>query len=236
MNNLAIIPARSGSKGLKDKNIKILNGKPLIAYTIEAAIKSGLYSHVMVSTDSREYAKIATEYGAEVPFYRSETTSSDSASSWDVVKEVLAEYKKSGIEFDNFTLLQPTSPLRDFTDIQNAFRIFSEKSAVAVVSVCEMEHSPLWSNTLPDDDSMDGFLNVASNCQRQKLEKFYRINGAIYFVNVKSFYENTDLYRSGCYAYKMPPNKSVDIDTELDFKIAETVIKQTEGFGEYEKI
>lgn len=230
MNNLAIIPARSGSKGLKDKNIKPLNGKPLIAYTIEAAIKSGVFSHVMVSTDSRDYAKIAIEYGAEVPFYRSENTSSDSASSWDVVKEVLAEYKKREIEFDTFTLLQPTSPLRDFTDIKNAFHIFDEKSAIAVVSVCEMEHSPLWSNTLPSDNSMNDFLKDASNRQRQMLEKFYRINGAIYLANVKAFYENINLYREGCFAYKMSLEKSVDIDTELDFKIAETLIQQIGNF------
>lgn len=230
MNNLAIIPARSGSKGLKDKNIKPLNGKPLIAYTIEAAIKSGKFSHVMVSTDSHDYAKIAIEYGAEVPFYRSENTSSDSASSWDVVKEVLAEYKKIGIEFDTFTLLQPTSPLRDFTDIKNVFHIFDEKSAIAVVSVCEMEHSPLWSNTLPSDDSMNDFLKDASNCQRQRLEKFYRINGAIYLANVKAFYENVNLYREGCFAYKMSLEKSVDIDTELDFIIAEALIKQMGNF------
>lgn len=226
MNNLAIIPARCGSKGLKDKNIKLLNGKPLIAYTIEAAIKSEKFSHIMVSTDSYDYAKIAIEYGAEVPFYRSENTSSDSASSWDVVKEVLEEYKKSGIEFDTFTLLQPTSPLRDFSDIKNAFNIFNEKSAIAVVSVCEMEHSPLWSNILPADDSMNGFLKDTSNRQRQRLDKFYRINGAIYLSTVKAFYENTNLYREGCFAYKMPLEKSIDIDTELDFKITESIIKE----------
>lgn len=101
MNNLAIIPARSGSKGLKDKNIKLLNGKPLIAYSIEAAKKSGIYSHILVSTNSERYGKIAIKYGAEVPFYRSEENASDVASSWDVVKEVLKKYQEMGIEFYN---------------------------------------------------------------------------------------------------------------------------------------
>ena len=226
MNNLAIIPARSGSKGLKDKNIKLLNGKPLIAYSIEAAKQSGVYSHIMLSTDSEVYAQIALEYGAEVPFYRSDANASDAASSWDVVKEVLGNYKDAGIEFDTFTLLQPTSPLRDAEDIKNAYQLFQKKKAIGVVSVCEMEHSPLWSNVLAADDSLDGFLAKASNRQRQALETYYRINGAIYMADVNAFLEDQNLYRSGCFAYKMPAEKSVDIDTALDFKIAETIMNQ----------
>ena len=226
MNNLAIIPARSGSKGLKDKNIKLLNGKPLIAYSIEAAAQSGIYSHILVSTDSEMYGEIAIKYGAEVPFYRSEENASDVASSWDVVKEVLRKYMEMGVEFDTFTLLQPTSPLRKTEDILNAYQIFKEKNATAVVSVCEMEHSPLWSNTLPEDNSLSGFLKSESNKQRQKLETFYRINGAIYMAKVKEFLKDTNLYRDNCYAYKMSAERSIDIDTELDFKIAETIINQ----------
>lgn len=233
MNNLAIIPARSGSKGLKDKNIKLLKDKPLIAYTIEAAKQSGIYSNIMVSTDSEKYGSIAMEYGAEVPFYRTDKNSSDKASSWDVVKEVLKEYQRIGVEFDTFTLLQPTSPLRSFKDIQNAYKLFNDKNAVAVVSVCKMEHSPLWSNTLPKDDSLSDFLSVNNNIQRQKLEKFYRINGAIYIADVSEFLKNTNLYRENCYAYKMPCERSIDIDTELDFKIAEIIISEED---EYEKI
>lgn len=228
MNNLAIIPARSGSKGLKDKNIKLLNGKPLIAYTIEAAKKSGIYSHILVSTDSKKYADIALKYGAEVPFYRSEENASDTASSWEVVKEVLRNYQKLGTEFEMFTLLQPTSPLRNFEDIKNAYHLFNEKKSIAIVSVCEMEHSPLWSNVLPKDSSLDGFLNVETNKQRQSLAKFYRLNGAIYMANVKEFLENQNLYRKGCYAYQMPTEKSIDIDTELDFRIAEVILNQQE--------
>ena len=148
------------------------------------------------------------------------------ASSWDVVKEVLRKYMEMGVEFDTFTLLQPTSPLRKTEDILNAYQIFKEKKATAVVSVCEMEHSPLWSNTLPEDNSLSGFLKSESNKQRQKLETFYRINGAIYMANVKEFLKDTNLYRDNCYAYKMSAERSIDIDTELDFKIAETIINQ----------
>lgn len=143
MNHIAIIPARSGSKGLKDKNIRELAGKPLISYTIEAAIESRLFEEIMVSTDSCQYAEIAKEYGAVVPFLRSQENASDSASSWTTVKEVLDNYSKRGRMFDTFCLLQPTSPLRDSEDIRKAYEIYEEKEAFSVVSVCEAEHSPL---------------------------------------------------------------------------------------------
>ena len=226
MKNLAIIPARSGSKGLKDKNIKLLNGKPLIAYTIEAAKKSHIYSHIIVSTDSEKYGMIAQKYGAEVPFYRSAENASDTASSWDVVKEILEKYKEMNLNFDMFTLLQPTSPLRDYSEIQKAYDFFTQKRARSVVSVCKAEHSPLWSNVLPEDNSLDGFLTAESNQQRQKLRQFYRINGAIYMANVNLFLKDQNLYQSGGYAYIMPNDKSIDIDTELDFKIAEAILQQ----------
>jgi len=224
MNNIAIIPARSGSKGLKNKNIKYLNGKPLIAYSIEAALKSEIFSKIMVSTDSEEYAKIAIKYGAEVPFLRSINNSTDIASSWDVVKEVLETYKKYGYSFDTFTLLQPTSPLRTAEDIKLTYKIFTEKNALAVVSVCEVEHSPLWCNVLPKNNSLNGFLNKLNNIQRQKLDTYYRINGAIYMVNISGFEENPNIYRENSYAYIMENLTSIDIDTELDFKIAETIL------------
>ena len=234
MSNLAIIPARSGSKGVKDKNIKLLEGKPLLSYTIQAAIKSGIFDEIMLSTDSTEYADIAIKYGASVPFYRSEETSLDSASSWDVVKEVLKGYKSMGKIFDTFTLLQPTSPLRNDRDIRDAYNIFKKNDAIGVVSVCEMEHSPLWSNTLKDDNSLCGFLENKFNVQRQKIDIFYRINGAIYIADVKEFLKDTNLYRENCYAYKMPIERSIDIDTELDFRIAQVIMSWQKGI--YEKI
>lgn len=157
MKNLAIIPARSGSKGLKDKNIKNLAGKPLLAYAINAAIDSGLYDTVHVSTDSEIYADIAEKNGADVPFLRNAETATDTSSTWDAVKYVLQEYEKQGKAFDVITVLQPTSPLRTSRDIKNAYSFFCEKKANMISAVCEMEHSPLWSNTLPDDLSMSSF-------------------------------------------------------------------------------
>ena len=220
MNNIAIIPARSGSKGLKDKNIKELNGKPLMAYTIEAAIKSGQFCEVMVSTDSEDYAEIARKYGASVPFLRSKKESADCASSWDVVAEVLEGYRTKGKEFETVCLLQPTSPLRDSSDIVNAYSRYKEKKAISIVSVCEMEHSPLWSNTLNEEQELNGFIKPDYATQRQVIDKYYRLNGAIYIVKIEEFYRNRFIYREGCYAYVMEQRKSIDIDTALDFEIA----------------
>lgn len=226
MTSIAIIPARSGSKGLPDKNIKLLHDKPLLAYSIEAAEKSGLFDCIHVSTDSERYEQIAREYGADVPFLRNEELSGDTAGSWDVVRWVLRQYAARGQRFDMVTLLQPTSPLREAEDIKQAYHLFEEKAADAVVSVCEMDHSPLWSNTLPEDGSMDGFLDQVADAGRQQLPMYYRINGAIYMLRTALLAEGAPgLYREGTYAYVMPKERSVDIDDALDFAIAETILK-----------
>ena len=228
MGNLAIIPARSGSKGVKDKNIRDLCGKPLLAYSIEAAIKSNCFNEVMVSTDSEYYADIARRYGASVPFLRSSVTATDKASSWDMVEEVLDKYEQTGRSFQSFCLLQPTSPLRTEKDIVEAYSLYNKKASFAVVSVCEAEHSPLWSGQLPEDNALDGFIDFESAKQRQATGKFYRLNGAIYIVNISRFREDKFIYQKGSYAYVMAQANSVDIDTELDFKIAETIYKANE--------
>lgn len=226
MNSLAIIPARSGSKGLPGKNIRMLNGKPLLAYTIEAARDSGVFDEIMVSTDSLEYAQIAVEYGAAVPFIRSEKNADDHANSWSVVSEVLEEYAKMGKNFSDFCLLQPTSPLRAGEDIRGAYECFQRRNAVAVVSVCECEHSPLWCNVLDENMEMDHFIERGIGDQRQKLKKFYRINGAIYIADVLEFKKDPFLYRKGSYAYVMSNEKSVDIDGMLDLKLAELLMNE----------
>lgn len=226
MKSIAVIPARSGSKGLKDKNIKLLNGKPLIWYSIQAAISSGCFDEVMVSTDSEKYAEIARECGASVPFLRSDEMSTDKASSWGTVQEVLDNFKDLGKEFDTVMLLQPTSPLRTSEDIKNAFAILEEKNADSVVGVCEMDHSPLWSNVLPENRCLDGFIRpeVKESSGRQSLPTYYRINGAIYLTKVTEAL-GTNLYSDSGYAYIMEQAKSIDIDTELDFKMAEFLIQ-----------
>lgn len=226
MKNLAIIPARSGSKGLKDKNIKLLNGKPLMAYTIEAAIQSKMFDEVMVSTDSEEYADIAKKYGAKVPFMRSSELSNDTASSWDVVRDILDKYKEAGKEFDTIALLQPTSPLRTAKDIVEGYTIMNDKSANSVIGVCEVDHSPLWMNILPVDNSMHDFINPhILELPRQKLEKYYRINGALYIIRTDFLLNNKNIYNEKSYALIFDKEKSIDIDDEYDFIVTETIIK-----------
>ncbi len=225
MSNIAVITARSGSKGVKDKNIRQLEGKPLLAYTVEAALRSGCFDCVHVSTDSEEYAKIAKAYGADVPFLREASLATDTAGTWDVLRACVEQYGRLGQKFDTVTLLQPTSPLRDVLDIQKAFQIFEEKHAQSVVSVCEVEHSPMLCNTLGTDGSMDGFLDLNKVGRRQDMETYYRLNGAIYIQTTTLLMEQGNLYGSGAYAYVMSQEHSIDIDTELDFLIAETILK-----------
>lgn len=224
---LAIIPARSGSKGLKDKNIKLLLGKPLLAYTIEAAINSGVFSTVHVSTDSKEYSAIAKQFGADQPFLRNNATSGDASSSWDVVREVLLKYKETGMEFDYLSLLQPTSPLRSAEDIKKAFALFTEKDARTLVSVTETNHPIQWCFPLDSTLSMEEFCKSPyKDCRRQELDKHYLENGAIYIAHAKdAIKQDFDFYLDKCFAYIMSRNKSIDIDTMIDFQISELLMK-----------
>ena len=221
MSFLAIIPARSGSKGLRDKNICPLYGKPLIHYTIEAALKTGLFSDVLVSTDSPAYREIAEAAGAVVPFLREKSLASDTAKTGDVIADILQK-----CDCTAFALLQPTSPLRNERHILEAAEIFTQKDANAVVSVSEAEHSPLWCNTLGADLRMDQFLNRGGAAPRQQLETYYRLNGAIYLAKTDYFLAHRDFYHDHCYAYIMDKYSSVDIDDEFDFTFAEFLLQQ----------
>lgn len=225
MKNIAVIPARSGSKGIKDKNIRQLNGKPLLAYSIEEAQKTGQFDVIHVSTDSDQYAGIAREYGADIPFLRDSATSSDVATTWDAMRFVLKEYEKRGQRFDVLTVLQPTSPLRTADDIVGAMQFFEKKHANMISSVCEMEHSPLWSNTLPEDLSMAEFEDEElAFLPRQRLPVYYRENGAIYILKTSYLFSVANLYKEGCYAYIMDRMHAIDIDEEMDFLLAQAII------------
>lgn len=227
MKNIAIIPARSGSKGLLDKNILSLAGKPLLAHTIEAANKSNIFDYVMVSTDSEYYAEIAKKYGAEVPFLRDAKTSTDTASSWDVTREVLEKLKEEGKTYDLVTLLQPTSPLRDAKDIQRAIEQFVKKEAKTVISVCEVDHPMEWSFLLDESESMKEYvISPARNMRRQEIPQRYIENGAIYITEVKELLMHGDIYRDKCFAHVMEKAHSFDIDDEFDFKIVEILWEQ----------
>lgn len=221
---LAIIPARSGSKGLPNKNIKLLNEKPLIGYTIEAAKNSGICDTVFVSTDSTDYAEVSKKFGAYIPFLRDASLAEDSSKISDTIIDILEKLESEGKKYDYFILLQPTSPLRGQNDIINAYKLLKEKNANSIISVCEAEHSPLWMNNLDEDLSMDNFIKDL-NKNRQELKKYYRINGAIYLSRVDYYKKNRNFYENLSFAYIMSMEKSVDIDTLLDFKFAEFLIK-----------
>lgn len=219
---LALIPARGGSKGVPRKNIKLLLDKPLIAYTIEAALQVGFVDKVIVSTDDLEIAQISREYGAEVPFLRPYELATDEAKSIDVILHAMDWMEKEHGAFNLILLLQPTSPFRNREDIKAALDIFFKKNAKAVVSVCEAEHSPLWMNTLNDDLNMKDFIRKdILNKNRQELGKYYRINGAIYIAEWDYLKQNKTFFGDKTYAYIMPKERSIDIDTEMDFKFAE---------------
>lgn len=226
MKNLAIIPARSGSKGIKDKNIKKIEGVPLLAYSIDAAKGANMFDTVMVSTDSEKYANIARKYGAEVPFLRSKENSGDNAGSWQVVEEVLEYYYRNGVVFDTVCLLQPTSPLRTAEDIVRGYELFNNKNADAITSVCEVDHSPLWTMVLPEDGSLEEFRNKMQNLPRQKLDRYYRLNGALYIKKIKYNEKKCVLLDKKEYAYIMERCASIDIDTIDDFEYAAFLIRK----------
>ena len=227
MKNIAVIPARSGSKGLPDKNIRPVNGKPLLAYTIEAALESGCFDTVHVSTDSERYAEIARRYGADVPFLRSAALATDTASTWDAVREVLARYDELGKRFDTMMLMQPTTPLRTGEDVKEAYALLQKKQAKSVIAVCEVDHSPLWCDTIPDSGSMKGFgRKDLAWVNRQDLRPYYRVNGAIYLLSVNGINipPDDEIYEDNCYALFMDRKKSVDVDSEDDLALVEFLL------------
>ena len=219
MKYLAVIPARSGSKGLKDKNILPLGGIPLSAWTIRAARDSGVFDEIHFSTDSERYAAIAREYGASVPFLRDPELATDTANTWDVVKAVISKYRETGRVFDAVMVLQPTVPFRSAQDIREAVRMLEEKNARAIVSVTEPEHSPYLCAELPADGNMRVYHEkIQYLIGRQRLPQQFILNGAIYLSLVDHLFNSVSIYESGCYAYHMPPERSTDVDCELDLK------------------
>lgn len=223
--NIAIIPARGGSKRLPSKNIKILGDKPLIAWTIDAAIKSKVFDHVFVSTDSEEIASISREYGAEVPFLRPAELASDTATTNDVVIHLVDWYEaENSTKVSTITILQPTSPLRNVTHINEAFAEMKAKNAKAIISVCELEHPIQFCNQLDSDKSMAGFIKQEDIKRTQDLSPTYRLNGAIYIFDRSYVSRMNELYSKGTFAYIMDSKLSIDIDTQDDFDLVNYIL------------
>ncbi|WP_418113761.1 acylneuraminate cytidylyltransferase family protein [Vibrio scophthalmi] len=221
---IAIIPARGGSKRLPRKNILPLGGKPLIGWTIEAAQNSVYVDEIFISTDDQEIADIASQFGVAVPELRPDYLSTDTSTTQSVIFYTLEKYCKDA---DVVVLLQPTSPFRCCKDIDESLEMLSNKDANMVVSVTKCEHSPLWANTLTDDLSMKDFVPKEALKPAQELQSYYRLNGAIYAFDVESLVDKGEIiYDEHCFAYNMSQDKSIDIDTEFDFKLANFFIKE----------
>lgn len=222
---LALIPARGGSKGIKNKNIIDLCGKPLIAYSIEAARGSNYIDDVIVTTDSSTIAEISVEYGAEVPFLRPKELASDKSKTVDAVVHAINELKKEGREYDCLVLLQATQPLRTCFDIDSAIEEYYERGENALVSVSAVDDNPILIRTISDKDMLVPLLSLSSTCRRQDMPQYYKVNGCIYINKVSEIDYNTS-FNDNKIPYVMPVERSVDIDELKDLEVAKYYLKE----------
>lgn len=222
---LAIIPARGGSKRLPRKNTLPLNNKPLISYSIQAGLECQHINTVLVSSDDPETLRISQKLGAQV-IQRPSILARDTSSTFEAIKHAI----ENTHNHDYIVLLQPTSPLRVAKHITQAIELLELKNADAIISVCEMDHSPLWSNTLDSSLSMSNFLSdEVENKRSQNLKTFYRLNGAIYICKTSKLLKNKSfMLKENIYAYVMDKKDSIDIDEKHDFDLAEVILKNYE--------
>lgn len=225
-NILYVIPARGGSKGIPGKNIKMLAGRPLIAYTIDVAKQLADNADICLSTDDGNIAKVAADCGLEVPFMRPAELATDTAGTYEVLMHALDFYKDKGKEYDILVLLQPTSPLRTADDVKGALSLFTPDIDM-VVSVKEAATNPYY-NAYEEDS--DGFLHISKGngtfTRRQDAPHVWEYNGAVYVINVASLYKMQlgEFRRRRCYV--MDSFRSLDLDTSLDWAVAEIIMKK----------
>lgn len=225
--SIAVIPARGGSKRLPGKNILPLGGKPLISWTINAALNSGVFDRVYVSTDSQEVATIARKAGALVPFLRPPELALDESSTEDVITHMVDWVEEREGDVETICILQPTSPLRSSLHIIKANEQRIQCKSKSVVSVCEVEHPVEWSNVLDTQTlSLEGFISPVNLKRSQDFPKRYRLNGAIYFIARSLVGDFCGMYGKNSSAYIMDKDDSIDIDTEYDFILAESMVKR----------
>jgi len=215
---LAIIPARGNSKRCPGKNIANLCGKPLIAWTINAALASRKIDKVIVSTDNANIARIGKQYGADVPFMRPRVLASSSARVIDAVIHAIRFFENIATKYDIVALLQPTSPLRTSYDIDNAIQLLCRRNVDSIVSVCRSECNPDWMYSRCPDGILERFFARKRN--NVQMQKVYRLNGAIYVSRVDYLLKKKTFNGAKTFAYVMPQERSVDIDTSFDFNYA----------------
>ena len=229
MKVLGLIPARGKSKGIPRKNIKNLCGKPLIAWTIEEALKSKKLDNVVVSTDDEEIADIAQKYGADVPFMRPAELAGHSTPGIDTVLHAIDELP----DFDSVLLLQPTSPLRTSTDIDSIINFAFSKNANSVVSVCVAPVHPFWVYKTSESKLISFTNNEFVPC-RQNLPEAYSLNGALYYAQSPWLIKNRCFVTPDTFAFQMPKCNSYDIDDVDDWIVAEAILKERLTLSENE--
>lgn len=223
---VAVIPARGGSKGLPGKNIRVLGDKPLIAWTIHAAIVSNIFRDILVSTDNLDIADVAKKYGATIPFMRPSELSGDLVSQADVVKHIIHWMEELNNLPDYIMLLQPTSPLRTAEDIKNALNLTLTHNPDAIVSVVPASEHPYLAKKIGSDGILVDFIPYIDKPERrQEFPEAYILNGAIYLIRPKVFLENSSFTPPNTLGYIMPAKRSIDIDTLWDFTLAELILK-----------
>lgn len=223
---LGVITARGGSKGIPGKNIKLIHGKPLIAYTIEAARHSSYLTRCIVSTDYEDIASISKEYGADVPFLRPSSLAQDTSTSIDVILHALMWCEQQGEQYDYVMVLQPTSPLRTAKDIDACITLIVERNVDSVMSMVELSDFSLKKlKKIDKDGCIVPFMQDEGelSSRRQDLEPVYKRNCAIYLTKT-SFIKEHDLFGNVSLAYVMPPERSIDINDPIDFDLAEFFI------------
>lgn len=222
--SIAIITARGGSKRIPKKNIKDFCGKPIIAYSIIAALESGIFDEVMVSTDSEEIGKIAKDYGASVPFWRSEETSNDYATTYDVISEVINTYEETGIKYDYACCIYPTAPFITDKKLGEAFNILLEKNVDSVIPVVPYSFPPQRA-FIEKEGRIQYQYPQYMNSRSQDLQKIYHDCGQFYFFDVKALKEQKKIVMENCYGILVPEEEVQDIDNMSDWKIAELKYK-----------
>lgn len=220
MKTVAIITARGGSKRIPRKNIKPFAGKPIIAYSIEAALKAGIFDEVMVSTDDEEIAAVARQYGASVPFMRSAGTSDDYATTADVINEVVSAYRQNGEEFTYACCIYPTAPFVTAEKLQNAFRLLTRSGADSVLPITKFSF-PIWRSFKKEGDLVS--YNWPENALKrsQDLPPAYHDCGQFYFLHLSAFLTLSTLVTDNTIGLEVPESEVQDIDNEEDWKIAE---------------
>lgn len=221
MSVLGLIPAKGGSQRLARKNVRAFGGRPLLGWAIDAALASGVIDRLILSTEDEAIADTARQLGADVPFLRPPELARDPAGVVDVALHALASLREVGATYDTLIVLLPTCPLRTAEDIRNAFAVYRDSGTRFLMSVTRSDHNPFNAMTLGTDGGLDFCFPERVGAKPGTLPATYRANGAIHVLDVPAFEAARSYYVRPLAAYVMPPERSVDIDDEVGFRLAE---------------